>query len=75
MKFSRDKDPVNFVRLGIDQNCPIDRPVNFVQAETDKIDHFLLQTVKLDRAVNFDRCRDGQNVPGFVTPQPFIEKN
>ena len=51
------------------------RPVNFVWAETDKIDRFLLQTVKNDWAVNFDWCRDGQNVPSFISPQSFIEKN
>ena len=35
----------------------------------------LLQTVKIDRVVNFDRCQAGQNWPGFVSPLPFIEKN
>jgi len=53
----------------------IDRPVKFARAELDKIDHFLLQTVKIDQVVNFDRCRDGKNVRGFVSPQPLIEKN
>ena len=40
----------------------------------DKIDHFLLQTVKIDRAVNFDLVQAGQNWPASVSPQPFIEK-
>jgi hypothetical protein len=33
------------------------------------------ETVKIDRAVNFDLVRAGQNVPASVSPQPFIEKN
>jgi len=35
------------------------RRTKLTNAETDKI----------------DQCRDGQNWPGFVSPQPFIEKN
>ena len=33
-------------------------PVNFVRAKTDKIDRFLLETVKIDRVVNFDAETD-----------------
>jgi len=54
--------------LSSTSSVKIDHPVNFVQAKPDKIDRFLLQTVKIDRAVNFDECRDGQNWPGFVSP-------
>ena len=57
--------------MSVSASVKIDRPVNFVRAETDKIDCFLLETVKIDQAGNFDRCRDGQNVPGFVSPCEF----
>ena len=48
---------------GSDQ-VKIDRPLNFDSLQQETVNFVFLGSDKIERAVNFDWCRDGQNWPG-----------